>query len=230
MSLIDKVALIIDSKSKLEDLTYLPNKVAYDDNISILDINLESIIPDPPKNTSAKTKRELMEISKATKTRTKKEIDLVHMVDKEPLNLFYNFLENHGMKFPRYEFESYYNVLEQYVYALKYYYNRARPEQVAPFYNIDIDVIYTETHHTASYPSGHTMYAELAAHICSNKYPKFRKRFFELSNYCALARILQGVHYPSDNSASRIAVSKLYPLIRTKYEEKDKDFPLDIKS
>ena len=230
MSLINKVAAIIDSKADLDKVGYLQNKVNYDDEISILDIELQSIVPPPPKNSSLTTKREIEEIAKATKNRTRKELDLIYLVDNEPLDLFRNSLQKRGMKFPKDLFEEHYNVLEQYVYALKFYHNRARPEQLAPYFNLDIDVLYTETHHTPAYPSGHTMYSELAAHILSDLYPELREEFFQLSNYCGLARILQGVHYPSDNKASRIAVEKLYSLMKGKQDEKSKNFPLDIKS
>ena len=216
MSLINKVAAIIDSKADLDKVGYLQNKVNYDDEISILDIELQSIVPPPPKNSSLTTKREIEEIAKATKNRTRKELDLIYLVDNEPLDLFRNSLQKRGMKFPKDLFEEHYNVLEQYVYALKFYHNRARPEQLAPYFNLDIHVLYTETHHTPAYPSGHTMYSELAAHILSDLYPELREEFFQLSNYCGLARILQGVHYPSDNKASRIAVEKLYRLMKGK--------------
>lgn len=232
MSLINKVAAIIDSKKDLDQIGYLSNKVSYDDEISILNIDLENIVPVPPKNSSLTTKKELEQISSVTKSRSRKEIDLVNTVDKEPLDLFYNFLKNKDRKFDQNKFDSYYNVLEQYVYALKYYHNRARPEQIAPYMNLDIDVLYTETHHTPSYPSGHTMYSELAAHMLADEYPEYKEEFFELSKYCGLARILQGVHYPSDNKASIIAVEKLYPLIKDKYErrEENQTFPTDFQS
>jgi hypothetical protein len=229
MSLINKVAAIIDSKADLDKVGYLQNKVNYDDEISILDIELASILPPPPKNSSLTTKREVEEIARATKNRTRKELDLVYLVDNEPLDLFTNILAMHGIKFPKDVFDFYYNVLEQYVYALKFYHNRARPEQLAPYFNLEIDVLYTETHHTPAYPSGHTMYTELAAHMLSDLYTELRKEFFQLSDYCGLARILQGVHYPSDNKASKIAVSKLYPLIKERYNEKSQNFPFDIK-
>ena len=229
MSLINKVAAIIDSKADLDKVGYLQNKVNYDDEISILDIELTSILPPPPKNSSLTTKREVEEIARATKNRTRKELDLVYLVDNEPLDLFTNILARHGIKFPKDVFDFYYNVLEQYVYALKFYHNRARPEQLAPYFNLEIDVLYTETHHTPAYPSGHTMYTELAAHMLSDLYTELRKEFFQLSDYCGLARILQGVHYPSDNKASKIAVSKLYPLIKERYNEKSQNFPFDIK-
>lgn len=231
MSLINKVASIIDNKAELENLAYMPNKISYDDNLAILDIDLKSIIPKPPKNNSITTVKELKEVAKATLNRSTKELDLIYTVDKEPLDLFYNFLSKRQLTFPKGTFDDYYNILEQYVFALKYYYNRARPEQLAPYYNLDINVLYTDTHHTASYPSGHTMYAELAAYIASETYPEYRYDFFKLSKYCGLARILQGVHYPSDNKASLIAVKKLYPLIRGYYETKrTQKNPLDRRS
>lgn len=231
MSLINKVASIIDNKAELEKVAYMPNKVSYDDNLAILNIDLKSIIPKPPSNTSSTTAREIKEVAKATQNRSVKELDLIYVVDKEPLNLFYDFTEARKLEFPKAIFHDYYNILEQYVFALKYYYNRARPEQLSPYYNLDINVLYTDTHHTASYPSGHTMYAELAAHICSDVYPQHRDDFFRLSKYCGLARILQGVHYPSDNKASVIAVKKLYPLIRGYYEQRrTQENPLDRRS
>jgi len=230
MSLINKVAAIIDAHKNIDDVYYLDRKVNYDDDIAILNINIKDIVPAPPKNSSITTQKELENISKATKSRSVKEINLINIVDEEPLDLFYDFLDKKGRKFDKNKFDTYYNILEQYVYALKYYHNRARPEQLAPYSNLDIDVLYTETHHTPSYPSGHTMYSELAAHMLADEYPEYREEFFELSKYCGLARILQGVHYPSDNRASVIAVEKLYPLIKEKYEQRKENqtFPTDF--
>jgi hypothetical protein len=115
-----------------------------------------------------------------------------------------------------------FNIIEQYSFALTSFYNRPIPEHLAPYHNLDITVIFTETHHTPSYPSGHTIYSELAAHIVSEEYPEYKKDFFTISNYCGLARILQGVHYASDNEASKIALSKLYPLLKELENEKSK--------
>lgn len=213
MSLINNIATIIDNKKSLDNIYFLENKVAYKDDLSFLPIKLGTIINPPPKNSSEQTKKELLTIYKATKSRSMKELELIYIVDSDPLTLFYNFLDKKKLKFPKEKFDEYYNTLEQYVYALKNIYNRARPEQIAPYYNLDIQVLYTDTHYTPSYPSGHTMYSELAAHILSDMYPSFKKEFFQLSEYCALARILQGVHYPSDNKASKVAVDKLYKLI-----------------
>lgn len=221
MSLINKVAAIIDSKKPIDEVTYLEKRVRYDDTISILDIDLKTIIPAPAKNSSLTTVKELSEISRLTKIRTNKEIDLIRSVDRDPLELYLVLLKKNGLVFPQALFNDYYNIIEQYMYALKFYHNRARPEQLAPYFNLDIDVLYTETHHTPSYPSGHMMYAELVAHVLSDKYPEFKDKFFELSNYCGYARILQGVHYASDNKASKIVVEKLYNLIKGISDDKE---------
>lgn len=231
MSLINNIATIIDNKQAIDKVTYLKDQVSYDDEISILDIDMKSILPPPEKNSSQKTRKELEIIAKMTNSRSRKELDLIYIVDNEPLDLFHDFLEKRNLNFPTNLFIQHYNVLEQYIYALKYYFNRARPEQIAPYYNIDIDVLYTDTHQTPSYPSGHQMYAELAAHIASDMYPEYRTDFFRLSEYCGLARILQGVHYPSDNIAGKVATSKLYKLMKeVENDKKDKKLSIDRQS
>ncbi len=231
MSLINNVSVIVKNKTALDDIVYSPERVSNDD-ISILDIDLKNIIPAPPKNSSETTTRELKQISKSVSSRTNNEIDLIISVDKEPLELFYKFLDNKKLEFPNYVFNEYYNILEQYVYALKNYFNRARPEQLAPYHNIELDILYTDTHDTPSYPSGHTMYAALAAHILSERYPLYKDEFFKLAKYCGLARVLQGVHYPSDNEASFRATELLYNAIKRRFEneERNQKFPIDRQS
>jgi len=231
MSIINKIDQIIRQQENIDDLGYLRNKMSYQDDIknNVVKIDWLKIIDAPPKNSSPKTTRELASISKATVNRTAKEIDLVIKVDKDPINLFLDFLENKNLNFPKSKFYTFYDFLEPYIYGLKYHFNRARPEQLAPYHNINIKILYTDTHHTPSYPSGHTMYAELAAHILSDEYPEYKSNFFEIAKFCGLARVLQGVHFPSDNEASVAAVNVLYPLIKEGIEnvKTSKEFPFD---
>tara|TARA_B100001564_G_scaffold150104_1_gene126222 strand:+ start:222 stop:920 length:699 start_codon:yes stop_codon:yes gene_type:complete len=232
MSLINNVSAILNSKIPLDDVVYLQNKPSYEDDLSILDINWKTIIPPPPKNSSNETARELKVVYQAVVSRTAREVELVKIVDQEPLDLFYNFLDKKKLAFPKQTFHEYYNILEQYMYALKNYFNRARPEQLAPYHNIKLDILYTDTHHTPAYPSGHTMYAALAAHFLSDKYPEYKNKFFELAKYCGYARILQGVHYPSDNIAAFTATEALYNSIKRRFNDKqqDQNFPIDRSS
>jgi acid phosphatase (class A) len=228
MSLIHKVAANIDNKN-IDDITFFRKDIVYQEDINILDIEWRKIIPQPPLNSSDQTEAELKLISKKTHNRSNSDIELVYKVDANPLYLFYAFTDNNNLVFPKNKFDNFYNIIEQYIYALKIYFNRARPYQLAQVYNINIDVMQTETHHTPSYPSGHTMYAALAAHILTDIYPKFESKFFQLAEQCGTARIIQGVHFPSDNKASFVATKALYQHIKdTIYAKKDKKFPVDF--
>lgn len=213
MSLIHKIAAIIDNNN-IDHITFFDKNLVYNEDIDLLDIDWRNIIPKPPLNSSEETEKELKFISKKTLNRSSSDIELVYKVDKNPLNLFYELLDANGLILPKNKFHNYYNIVEQYIYALKIYFNRARPFQLAKIYNINIDVLRTETHHTPAYPSGHTMYAALAAHILSDLYPEFENKFFQLADLCGMARIIQGVHFPSDNRASFLATQILYEHIK----------------
>tara|TARA_B100001778_G_scaffold334979_1_gene350174 strand:- start:15730 stop:16428 length:699 start_codon:yes stop_codon:yes gene_type:complete len=231
MSIISNIDKVIRSEPNIDNVGYLKNKIAYQDDIknNIVKIDWLKIIDAPPKNSSVKTTRELSAISKATVNRTAKEVELVIKVDKDPNALFIDFLEKKNLRFPKAKFLTFYDFLEPYIYGLKYHFNRARPEQLAPYHNINLKIMYTDSHHTPSYPSGHTMYAELAARILSDQYPQYKSEFVEISKICGLARVLQGVHFPSDNDASVKAISVLYPLIKKGIEnvKTSKEFSFD---
>lgn len=231
MSIINKIDQIIRSEQDIDDIGYLKNKISYQDDINnnIVKIDWLKIIDAPAKNSSPKTIRELGAVSKATVNRTAKEIELVLKVDKDPVALFVDFLEKKNLKFPRAKFLTFYDFVEPYVYGLKYHFNRARPEQLAPYHNVNLKIMYTDTHHTPSYPSGHAMYGELAARILIDEYPEYKSKFIELSKFCGLARVLQGVHFPSDNDASIQAIGVLYPLIKKGIEnvKNSKEFSFD---
>jgi len=228
MSLINKVVAIIDNKVPLAELKY-STPFVYEEGDGILNIKWKQIIPPPPKNDSLTTLKELDLVEEVANKRSQRAIELVTKVDKDPLSLFFDFFEKKNIKLKRSLFDEYYNIIEGYMYALKYYFNRPRPEQIAPYHNKEINVLYTETHQTPAYPSGHTIYAELAAHVFSDIYPQYKSELFEIAKQAGLARILQGVHFPSDNKASVIVAKKLYPIIkeRLKNEQRTKEIQID---
>ena len=222
MSLINNVDAIINTKKSVDDIGYYDQPISYESNIDV-----KNILKKPAKNSSLTTRKELEVVANATKNRSLKELDLVYVADKDPLLIFYDFLKSKSLQFDKSTFDVYWNILEQYVYALKYYFNRARPEQIARYYGVEIKVLHTDTHHTPSYPSCHAMYADLAYKMLAEEYPEYKEDFLRISDYCAFARVLQGVHYPSDNVASRKAVSIIYPVLKehiNEYERSQK-FP-----
>lgn len=223
MSLINKVDAIISNNIDLDDIGYFKNPIEYESDLNtIKGVDWKKLLNNPSKNSSSKTISELKQVSKLTQNRSNAELNLIHVVDQDPLELYYQFLLERDLKFPTDVFHRNYNILEHYTYVLKYYFNRARPAQIAPHHDIEIKVLETDTHHTPSYPSGHAMYSELAAHTLSDLYPHYTKDFFRLSEYCGLARILQGVHYPSDNAASKLACKSLYIAMKKGFENDER--------
>ena len=88
---------------------------------------------------------------------------------------------------------------------------------MAKYYDIPIEVIVTDTHHTAAYPSGHTVYSSLIARILKHHYPIIDQRKLDiLIANTAKARVLQGVHFPSDNQASVELTKVLFNKLKDK--------------
>ena len=209
--LISKIQKHIVDHSNIDNIkynkyfNYLESPYASIEFPELGDIKLFEIVPQPKANSSATTKSELQEVVRASSNRTEKEIKHVLEVDKDPLLVFDPFLHKHDLKLDRPLFATmYYNCLLAIVDHLKYFYNRARPFQIAPHLGYVISVIQTSTHQTPSYPSGHLTEGALIAEILSDIYPEHKTAFYEAAGLVGKARVLQGVHYPSDNEASMI--------------------------
>lgn len=180
----------------------------------VVTIGWDNVLADPPFNDSDTTKKELLYISKLTESLSSSEIDLVKMVDEDPNLLYHKTLAKHGLEFPEDIFKKSWAIMTPVIKNLKYKFNRPRPYQLAPLYNIDIKVMETKTHKTPAYPSGHTAYAALGAYVLSAKYPEYSSEFFSQVSSAGMARMLQGVHYPSDNEAAMIISGAIWENIR----------------
>ena len=180
-------------------------KTVEDQKVSkLIDFDYKSILDNPPINSSGSTLKELIYISKITNNRDNKDIEFLNKIDKNPASLVMDFCKNKKITFPQKDFDNLYDIIKPLILNTKYYFNRARPYQLAKLYGLTIDVIETDTHQTPSYPSGHTVYARLAGNIVSSSHPEFKYELDQIVNRSAYARVLQGVHYPSDNTASII--------------------------
>jgi len=56
---------------------------------------------------------------------------------------------------------------------------------------------------TASFASGHTLWAYMQAYLMGALIPEKRNEFLELAYEIGFSREILGVHYPSDEEASR---------------------------
>ena len=180
-------------------------KTVEDQKVSkLIDFDYKSILDNPPINSSGSTLKELIYISKITNNRDNKDIEFLNKIDKNPASLVIDFCKNKKITFPQKDFDNLYDIIKPLILNVKYYFNRARPYQLAKLYGLTIDVIETDTHQTPSYPSGHTVYARLAGNLVTISHREFKYELDQIVNRSAYARVLQGVHYPSDNTASII--------------------------
>jgi hypothetical protein len=201
--LLSELSSVIPSIN-IDNIKYTTKTVEDKEVSTVIDFDYKSILDNPPINSSGSTLKELIYISKVTNNRSDDDIEFVHKIDKNAAALVIDFCENKNIKFPQSDFDNLYNIIKPLIFNTKNYFNRARPYQLAKFYGLTIDVIETDTHQTPSYPSGHTVYARLAANLVLSSNPTFRYELDQIVNKSAYARVLQGVHYPSDNKASII--------------------------
>lgn len=182
----------------------------------IITIEWKSLLDSPPKNSSIKTKNELDYLVNITKNRSKSELDLIYNVDSSPEYYLLTILDNYKLEYHIDHIKEFYRIIKPILFNVKYLFNRPRPYQLAEIYKLDLNTIHTLTHHTPSYPSGHTVYCALYAQILTHYYPEHGDLFESAVKKTMLARELQGVHYPSDNMASVQMTKKLFDHLYTK--------------
>lgn len=209
-------------KKKIQKIDEIEYTNLLHDNVSPkFDFEYFSILEQPPSNSSDITKKEIEEIVNLSSNRSEAAIKTILLIDEDPLIIFKSVLKTKNLIFPNEKFDSMYEILKEVVLDLKYFFNRPRPNQVSEIYNIDIDVLHTGTHSTPAYPSGHVAYASLAELLLSEMYPEYKNEFSDITTKVGKARIMQGVHFRSDNDASILLVSKLYPKIKSIIESKN---------
>ena len=200
---------------RIDKAVYTDNPQTWKVSKSIT-IDWKNILPEPPKNNSQETKKELGYLAEITDNLSISDKNLVSLVDNEPLDLYNDILRRHGLKMPRDEFKKVWDISLPIIMNLKHQFNRPRPEQLAKFYGLTINVTETKTHQTPAYPSGHTAYAAMGAYLLSDMYPEHSGEFFSKVGDAGYARCLQGVHYPSDNEASMVITGAIWQDIRYK--------------
>lgn len=183
----------------------------------IVDFEWRNILEPPPANTSKQTLNELQLVSRSTLNRNNVDTNLVQKIDSDLDSYFIGLVDEYSVDYPFNSIKEFYSIIRPIMINLKGLWNRPRPSQLAEYYNITIDVMVTDTHHTGSYPSGHTVYSSLVSHILKHHYPNIDQRKLDiLVKNTAKARVLQGVHYPSDNQASLKLTKFLFDKLKDK--------------
>ena len=213
----DKYANIMDSYAvnNINNIKY--DKKPSDDDFTemnrktkLVTIDWKNILPEPPDNTSDITKKELEYLEKITNNLSRK-VDLVMKVDANPVNLFLPILKDQrfGISTAKLYDRCLYQLKSNHI-KTKDKYLRPRPEQLASVYNRKINTITTASHHTPAYPSGHVAQGGMCAALLSWMYPDLSSKFYGLVETVGMARMLQGVHYPSDNDAGMLLSAAIW--------------------
>jgi len=103
----------------------------------------------------------------------------------------------------------YWTIHNPVVYAMiigtKFYYNRARPYQLA-----NINTLSSMSVNTPSYPSGHAVQAYALAKCLTKQFPEKSNEINLLAEKIANIRKIGGVHFPSDKEYARKLVDKMF--------------------
>ena len=83
-------------------------------------------------------------------------------------------------------------------FRLKRYFKRARP------YHLESRLQPLDHIHSPSFASGHSLWSFTEAYIFSEIIPSHRADFLQRAEEVRWSRELMGIHYPSDNEASRV--------------------------
>ncbi len=83
-------------------------------------------------------------------------------------------------------------------FRLKRFFKRARPYHLEPKLNPLTRI------NSPSFPSGHVLWAYTEAYIFSEIIPEKREQFLNMADEVRWSREVMGIHYPSDDEASRI--------------------------
>ena len=132
-----------------------------------------------------------------------KEKDFIRLADEDLVLCFVEFLKKVQIDKEQIEkLHNYMNLIAKEssvaIMILKYYFNRPRPYQVAERSGIKFEPMDSKTAHTPSYPSGHTIQANLIAFKLSKILPKYRNDFFDIANHISESRMIAGYHFKSD--------------------------------
>jgi len=130
------------------------------------------------------------------KLMAKPDLEYFEKSDKDLLKPFREYHESNGLEYDKKTLKEITKHGFEIVMAHKKYYNRPRPAQV----NSDIEPKKTNTANTASYPSGHAFQSFMVAKHLGEKYPKHKRKFYEMAHRIAASRVSVGLHYPSDNT------------------------------
>ena len=94
----------------------------------------------------------------------------------------------------------------------KWFYNRARPAQIAPEVINEANgrLLRSDSAATPAYPSGHAFQSYYLARILSIQFPEKKNELIQMARRIADIRIIAGLHFPSDRDFAWLLVDRMF--------------------
>ena len=173
-------------------------------------------IPEPPANSSMEAAKELLTVQGATYLRGEGMTKSIKKHDKDPAFAVKMYMSLFGLSFDQEYIDK---VLKESAIIIKGHknkFNRPRPEQLAPYFGMEFDILSSRTTRSPSYPSGHSAQARLIAEIYGDKHPEHRSNLLRASEECGGGRVMAGFHYPSDHKSGIYLAKRLFKSLKTR--------------
>ena len=171
--------------------------------------------PTPSKNTSAATKKEMIEMQGMFKQRNKAIEQSVKNHDPKSQYAIEKYLKDNNLELNKNDTDKIAETGAAIAKKLKNKFERARPYQVAEATGMTFNIMPLESDSmkTPAYPSGHSLQSRLIGEYYAEKYPDHREGLIDAADECGMGRVYAGWHYPSDHNASVKLAKEVYPKI-----------------
>lgn len=172
------------------------------------DLKPAAILPAPPADGSVAALADLETVLRVQESRTPAEAALAKRLETDDA---FDYAESLGSWFTRENLPFTAIVLKHVssdaaaVSSLtKTLFSRRRPPQVEPTVHPCVEIP-----KSFSYPSGHSMRAFVWAAVLSDIFPDHKEALFAQAHRAAWARIVGGVHFPSDDVGGRLLAAAI---------------------
>jgi hypothetical protein len=167
----------------------------------------------PPKNNSLIAAAELKHLQELQERWTQHDfLSLVNAADEDLEGVYRTLMGEYGVSYDGY-YEQLFDDLSTLTIRMKIEYNRMRPYQLANILNVPMYPMNSESAHSASYPSGHTLQSYVVSEMLAEQVPEMAEDARGMASAVALSRKIGGWHYPSDNAYSKKIGDAILPSI-----------------
>lgn len=206
---------------EIDELTYgtplQKDKTLMERDLQILpDIKSpERMVTMPSLNSSSETEEELEVISSLPDKLSDDDIRLIDEQDEDfVVNTFFKYADDNNLNIDKDKINTISEDLASIIMNIKYRFNRPRPNQLAPFYGIELKPRKGISADSPSYPSGHSAQATFLARLIGDENPEYKIDLMEIGEEVGVNRLKGNFHFPSDHEAGVDLGKDLYELFK----------------